>query len=81
MSKPFEEALKAYFAEKDGLTDVSVDVSSSEGYHYSSYTFEEAYVEITVRGTKADGSHFWNEYRNESTGDFMKDLFAWEDGS
>lgn len=31
------------------LEDISVEEYSSDGYHYSSYTFEDPNIEITVR--------------------------------
>ena len=71
----FEQAVKAYFGEKLGREVTSVTFDYNEGYRYSSYTYEDPSFRIRVYGAD-DELLGW--YDNQTAGEFLTELFAWE---
>jgi hypothetical protein len=71
----FKEAVRRYFAEKLGQEVGEVTFEYDEGYHYSSYTYEDPSFKIVVYDIYGK---YVDEYRDTTTGEFLTELFAWE---
>ena len=57
----FKEACRRYFAEKLGQEVGEVTFEYDEGYHYSSYTYEDPSFKIRVYDT--EGATGWRSTR------------------
>lgn len=73
----FEKAVQAYFREKLGCEIGRVDFEYDKGYRYSSYTFEDPHFKIIVWDTEQ--AYYIKQYVDESAGEFLEALFAWEE--
>ncbi|MFJ6636584.1 hypothetical protein ACIQMR_35250 [Streptomyces sp. NPDC091376] len=72
----FEQACRAYFAEKLGREIGGVTFEYDEGYRYSSYTYEDPSFKVVVWDT--DDRYWLETYTNTTAGEFLTELFAWE---
>ena len=72
----FKEACRRYFAEKLGQEVGEVTFEYDEGYHYSSYTYEDP--SFTIRVYDPEGRYYLASYENTTAGEFLTELFEWE---
>lgn len=76
----YRETLHAWAARyvPDGAKVTSVTVEQDPGYRYSSYTYEDPHIDVTVRYELADDFGF--AYPDvENLGEILTQLFAIED--
>ncbi len=77
----YRQALHAWAAARvpEAAKIVSVEVIDDPGYRYSSYTYEDPHVDVTVTFEDADGFTLTTSVAIEHLGEILTELFRIED--
>lgn len=77
----YRDALHAWAAARvpEATKIVSVEVVDDPGYRYSSYTYEDPHVDVTVTYENADGQAYTTAIDVEHLGEILTELFRIED--